>query len=224
MNDDMEVKGVLGSLEQRNLDPKIREGLEKLVKEILAVNSEFGERLFSIKKDDLLTPKGQQVKIQELGETTFESLEPYKDVYRAHLESTEKMLFQDPHSEELQPLEVMMKQMRAMELRTMYNVGEMDELELESHADQPGFLEAISTSPKPLLPESRLKHLIRKQAEKDNPQVAEKLDQYDFASGTVKGLIGKIESDVKGSGWKDLEDPLNVKIKPFVDEVKEMAK
>ena len=220
---DLELKGIIGSIEVRKLDDKIKEGLQKTVKELMQVNTEFQNDLATISIDENLTDKGKAAKKQHLGDVTFESLEPYRNAYQDHLEGVGKQLFSDPNDEPKQPVELMMKQMMQMEIRTMYNVGQMDELEMEAHLDDPGFVEAIATSPKPLLAPDRLQKLIRKKAEKDKPQVAEQLAQYDYSAATVKGLVSKIESEVRASGWQDTEDLLNPKPIPFRDVVAELA-
>ena len=222
--DDLELKGILGSIDVRKLDDKIKEGLENLVKELIDVNGGFQNDLATISIDENLTDKGKAAKKQHLGDVTFESLEPYRNAYQDHLKEAEMQLFNDPNAEPKQPIELMTDQMRQMELRTMYKVSSMDELEMEAHIDDPGFVEAIATSPKPLLAPDRLQKLIRKKAVKDQPQIAELLAQYVYSAATVKGLVSKIESDVRASGWKDAEDLLNPKPIPFRDEVAELAK
>ena len=223
MKNDIELQAMIGSLDRVNLDPKIREGLDKLVTELLAINKEFKDDLLEIKTNDLLTEKGKAAKTQENGDAILELLEPFRDAYDEHIESTQKKLFQDPNGEEKQPIELMMDQMRSMELRQMHNVSAMDQLQIESKLDEPGFMEAVLTSPKPLLPKKRIRELVRKKAEKENPKVAELLNNYDFSQGTVRSLVSKIESDIKSSGWKDMENPLNQQPEPAVDPVKEMA-
>ena len=140
-----------------------------------------------------------------------------------HIDQTEKQLFSNPDETEKSISEQLLNQFRNMELRTQYGMAAMDELEMEAHIDDPGFVEAIASSPKPLLAPDRLQKLIRKKAEKDQPQVAEKLAQFDYSAATVKGLVSKIESDVRASGWQDAEDLLNPKPIPFRDVVAELA-
>ena len=57
--DDLELKGILGSIEVRKLDDKIREGLEKLVAELAEVNGGFQNDLAEISIDENLSDKGK---------------------------------------------------------------------------------------------------------------------------------------------------------------------
>ena len=223
MKNDLELQAMIGSLDRVNLDPKIREGLDKLVTELLAINKEFKDDLVEIKMDENFTAKGKAAKTQDVGDGILELLEPFRDAYEDHLKEAEKQLFNDPNGEEKSGTEILLEYMRNMELRQQHRLYTLDPLQIESKLDQPKFVEAVLTSPKPLLPEPRLKELFRKKAAKERPEIAATLDAYDFCQGTVRSLVSKIESDVKASGWKDMENPLNQTPEPAVDPVKEMA-
>jgi hypothetical protein len=222
MKNDLEMQGMIGSLDRMTLAPKIREGLERLVRELQAVNDAFQVDLLAIQKNDLLTDKGKRTKKQSLGEKTLLMLDDYREAYREHLQQTEKKLFQNP-GEVKSETEIILDQLRNAELRQMHGLATLDPLQIESKINDPGFLEAVLTSPKPLLPENRIRELVKKKAAKEKPEIAATLDAYGFARGIVKSLVSKIEADVKVSGWKDMGNALDKQFKPPVDEIADLA-
>jgi hypothetical protein len=176
--------------------------LENLARELAAINDHFQKELYTIKTDERYTPKGRDLLTQQLGDTVLEKLKPYAGAYNEHIAGVKKTLFNPPNTQKSE-MAIMLEYLKNQEIRSMHNMAGMDLLELEAQIDDPDFLEAVVTSPKPLLPADRLNELLIKKAETENPDAAELLDQYGYASGTVKSLVNTIKGDIKASGWKE---------------------
>lgn len=207
MKNDLEIQGLIGSLETKNLQPKIREGLQTLVRELQAINDGFQKELYSLKTDKRYTAMGRDHLTQQLGDGVLEKLTPYSDAYKDHIAGVKNSLF-GPRNKAKSDTEILIDYLKNQELRQMHGMASMDPLELEANLDDPVFLEAVVTSPKPLLPADKLNELVIKKAEKANPEAAELLDQYTFADATVKSLLSTIKADVKASGWKETGNDL----------------
>jgi hypothetical protein len=223
MRNDMEIQAMIGNLKNQKMSSKIRAGVEEMIRNLQVHNDEFQVERLAIEKNDLLTKKGKAVEIQDLGDATLSYVKPYRGIYEELIAESERELFNNPNAEEKSSTAIIVEELRQNEIRRMYKVETLDPLQIESHISNPGFLEAVLSSPKPLLPDNRIKELLREKAAKDQPVVADYLKQYDLAQGLVDALIRAIESDVGASGWKDPEDPLNQKLEPAVDQIKEMA-
>jgi hypothetical protein len=206
MRNDLEIQAVIGNLESKDLEPKIKEGLQNLGRELMAINDHFQRELYKIKMDGRYTAMGRDVLTQQLGDGVLEKILPYKNAYGDLIRNAQNSLL-GPKKERSQG-EILLDYLKNQELRSMYNVSSMDALEIEAQIDDPAFLEAIVTSPMPLLPPDRLNELIQKRAEMKNPEVAKLLDEYGFCAGTIRSLANTIKADVKASGWKDAEQEL----------------
>ena len=220
---DLEMQGIIGSLDQVNLEPEIRKGLETLCRELQAVNDQFTREAMGIDNDKRYTREGKRDKKQKLGSEIVGKLQPYPTAYDELLSQAEKKLLNPDRQVKKSDTEILIDYMKNAELRRMYGVEKMDDLQIEAQSDNPLFVEAILTSPKPLLPKTRLDKMIKQRAKVADPQVGVEIDQLNFASKTIKGLTASIIANVKQSGWKDDADPLNAKPGSFVDPVKEAA-
>jgi hypothetical protein len=201
MKHDLEFQATIGALDRISLQPKIREGLETLVRELMAINDQFQKELYTIKMDDRYSGMGRDLLTQQLGDNVLDKLQSYAEAYKPHMEGVKKSLFEtrnNPKSD----TEILINYLKNQEIRSMHGMATMDPLEIEAKIDDPLFLEAVVTSPKPLLPADRLNELVAKKAEKANPESAQLLDQYSFADTTVKSLLSTIKADIKASGWK----------------------
>ena len=206
MKNDLEIQATIGALDRINLQPKIREGLETLVRELMAINDQFQKELYTIKMDKRYTGIGRDLLTQQLGDSVHEKLQSYASAYKPHVEGVKNSLFASRNEEKSQT-EILIDYLRNQEIRSMHGMANMDALEIEAKIDDPLFLEAVVTSPKPLLPADRLNDLVQKKAEKANPEAAQLLDQYSFADTTVKSLLSTIKADIKSSGWREAGTP-----------------
>ena len=207
MKNDLEFQGLLGSLAKANLKPKIKQGLEHLARELQAINDHFQKELYRVKTDDRYSAMGRDLLTQELGSSVLEKVAPYEGAYRDLIAEQEKRLFQKNGGTK-SSTEILLAHMRHQELRMMHGMANMDPLEMEAHFDDDGFLEALITSPKPLLPKKRLGELVRKKAENENPAIADELDHLGFADSTIKSLVNTIRADVRASGWQEDNAPI----------------
>ena len=207
MKNDLEFQAMIGSLAKANLKPKIKEGLENLARELAAINDQFQVELYRVKTDDRYSAMGRDLLTQELGSSVLEKVAPYEGAYRNLIEEQEKKLFQQDQRAK-SSTEILIERMDMQELRQMHGMANMDPLEMEARIDDPGFLEALLTSPKPLLPKKRLGELVRKKAENENPAIADELDHLGFADSTIKSLVNTIRADVRASGWKESDAPI----------------
>lgn len=165
MRHDLEIQSVIGHLETVNLQPKIKEGLEGIVRELMALNDIFQVDLLKIESDEMLTELGKTAKKQELGDGILEKLQPYGDAYKSHIAGVKNSMFGPKHTAKTDT-EILIDYLKNQELRSMHGMAEMDPLQLEANLDDPAFLQAVVTSPKPLLPADKLNELVQKQAEK----------------------------------------------------------
>ena len=202
MKNDLEFQAMVGSLARANLKPKIKQGLEHLARELAAINDHFQKELYRVKTDDRYSAMGRDLLTQELGSSVLEKVAPYEGAYKALIEAQERKLFQQGHGAK-SSTEILIGHLKNSELRQMHNMANMDPLEMEARLDDPGFLEALITSPKPLLPKKRLGELVRKKAENENPAIADELDHLGFADSTIKSLVNTIRADVRASGWQE---------------------
>ena len=207
MKNDLEFQAMVGSLARANLKPKIKQGLEHLARELAAINDHFQKELYRVKTDDRYSAMGRDLLTQELGSSVLEKVAPYEGAYRNLIEEQEKKLFQQDQRAK-SSTEILIERMDMQELRQMHGMANMDPLEMEARIDDPGFLEALLTSPKPLLPKKRLGELVRKKAENENPAIADELDHLGFADSTIKSLVNTIRADVRASGWKESDAPI----------------
>ena len=219
MKNDLEIQAIIGGLDRLDLDPKIREGLETLVRELQALNDSFQKELYTIKMDKRYTGMGRDVLTQQLGDGVMEKIQPYGEAYKPHLEGVKKSLFTLRNKEKSQT-EILVDYLKNQEIRSMHSMASMDAVELEAKLDDPVFMQAVITSPIPLLPADRLNELVVEKAEKSNPKAAALLDQYHYADSTVKSLLNTIRADVKSSGWKPV---IAQPAKPPVDAIAALA-
>ena len=202
MKNDLEMQGLIGSLSEAKLKPKIKEGLENLARELQAINDGFQVSLYKIKTDPRYSKMGRDVLTQQLGDGIMEKILPYEGAYDALVEEQERKLFQKNGGAK-SSTEILLNYLKNSELRQMHGMAKMDELTMEAHLNDNGFLEALITSPKPLLPKKRLGELVRKRAESESPEIAEELDHLGFADATIKSLVNSIKGDIRASGWQE---------------------
>jgi hypothetical protein len=199
---DLELQAVIGSLKQVNLKPKIREGIQTLVRELQALNDKYTQELLQINTDSRYTKEGKKLLKQEAGANLMAELEVYTDPYQEHIEQAERKLLSGDQQTEKSDMARVVDYLKQSELRRMYGIEKMDELQIEAKSSDPQFLDAVLTSPKPLLPQEKLDKLIRQKASTASPEIGVELKQLNFCNKTVNGLVKSITATVKSNGWK----------------------
>ena len=220
---DLEMQAVIGNLSRANLKPKLKEGLERLVRELQAINDKYTRELMGIDHDKRYTPEGKKLLKQELGAGIIDDLAKYANPYGEHIKQAEGKLLNGDHQVKRTDTEVLMDYMQNAELRRMYGVEKMDALQIEANIDDPLFVSAVLTSPKPLLPQAQLDRLIQQKAKEASPELSVDLEQLTFADKTVRGIVKTLEATVKSQGYQDPNNPLTTKLKAVADPVKEAA-
>ena len=224
MKHDLELQSLIGSLQQINLKPEIREGLETLVGEIQALNDSYQEEILRIDIDPRLTDVGKREQKQEESENLMFELERFEDPYAEHLQQAERELLDGGDKQTKKTgTEVLLDYLRQSELRRMYGVEKMDVLEIETSANDPLFIDAILSSPKKLLPQEKLDRLMMKKAQRENPQLGIEIEQLNYANNAVEGIVKTLKANVENNGWRDPENPLNAELQKPDDEVKNLA-
>jgi len=204
---DLELQAVIGNLAQVNLKPEIREGIQTLVRELQAHNDKYTQELLQINSDSRYTKEGKKLLKQEAGANLMAELEVYTDPYQEHIEQAERKLLSGDRQTEKSDMARVVDYLKQSELRRMYDIEKMDELQIEAKSSDPQFLEAVLTSPKPLLPQEKLDKLIRQKASTASPEIGVELNQLNFCNKTVNGLVKSITASIKGNGWKE-PDPV----------------
>ena len=224
MKNNLEQDAIFANFETISMKPAIREGLEKLIHGLTGIRTDFQKGLAGIEADRRFTKHGKQDRRQKLGAETMELLKPFHNAYQEHLAQTKRKLLDGGNgTEKKSDFGKVIDYLRQSELRRMYGVESMDELQIEAKMTDPQFLEAILSSPKPLLSQGKLDELVMKKVENDRPEIGIELEQLTFASNTVQTLVKSLQNDVQASGWKDPAHPLNEEGEPVVDEVRELA-
>ena len=224
MKNDLELQSMIGSLQQINLKSEIREGLETLIRDLQALNDEYQKEILRIDTDERLTSIGRKERKQEISTELMDELKTYHGVYDEHISQAETALLNGGDKQtKKSSTERLLDYMRQSEIRRMYGVEKMDPLEVEAHADDPLFIEAILTSPKKLLPQEHIDKLVMRKAEKEQPELAVEMEQLNYANNAVKGIRKTLQANVESNGWRDPENPLNQELKPAHDPVKEAA-
>jgi len=205
---DLELQAVIGNLAQVNLKPEIREGIQTLVRELQAHNDKYTQELLQINSDSRYTKEGKKLLKQEAGANLMAELEVYTDPYQEHIEQAERKLLSGTDNQVKQSdMARVVDYLKQSELRRMYGIEKMDELQIEAQSGDPQFLDAVLTSPKPLLPQEKLDKLIRQKASTASPEIGVELNQLNFCNKTVNGLVKSITASIKGNGWKE-PDPV----------------
>jgi hypothetical protein len=205
MKPDLEFQGVLASVSKINLPDNLKQGLQRLLTELGSLGENFQGELEKISKDPRYTMEGKKLLKQELGSSLMEKLAMYENPYREHLGRAEKKLFGgNPVAKT--DLERILDHLKNAELRQLYDVGNMDEIQIQDKATDPDFVQAILSSPKSLISEDLKNKLLRQKAKAASPEISQELDQLNFANKTVMGFIKTLESHVKASGWKDKDE------------------
>jgi hypothetical protein len=219
----IEFDAIVESIQRVNLKPAIREGLDKLLSDLQGIRGDYKKDLDAVKSDQRLSKIGKAQKHQEIFSEYKEHLENFADPYRKNLDFVKRRLLNGNGQEKKSDLAKVVDYLRQSEIRRMCGVESMDELEIEAQSHDPMFLEAVLSSPKPLLPPEKIDRLVMKKAENDNPELGVEFEQLTFAAKTVGSFIKAFNGDIEASGWKDPEDPLNAEPVASEDALKDLA-
>jgi len=205
MKPDLEFQGVLASIHKVNLPGSLKQGLEKLLKELASHGENYQGELEKISKDPRYTGEGKAELKQKLGSDLIEKLAMYENPYQEHLGQAERKLFGgNPVAKT--DLERILDHLKNAELRQLYDVGNMDEVQIQDKAGDPDFIQAILSSPKSLISEDLKNKLLRQKAKAASPEISRELDQLNFCDKTINGFIKTLESHVRASGWKSKDE------------------
>jgi hypothetical protein len=223
MKTNLELQSLIGSLERINLKTEIRAGLENLVEELIDFADEYRQDILEIDTDPRLTKVGKKEKMQEVGDELMAQLEAYDTPYSEHIAQAERKLLNGDQQKQKSSTERLLDYMRQSEIRRMYGVEKMDVLEVEAHANDPVFVEAVLTSPKRFLPQEQIDKLVMQKAQKEQPELGIELEQLGFANNAIDGIVKTLKANVENNGWRDPENPLNKELQKPDDEVKNLA-
>jgi hypothetical protein len=185
---------------------------------------EYQNNILTIDTDKRLTDIGKKEKKQEISTELMEELEAYSGVYDEHLaQAGTKLLNGGDMQTKKSGTERLLDYMRQSEIRRMFGIEKMDVLEVEAHANDPVFVEAVLTSPKRFLPQEQIDKLVMQKAQKEQPELGIELEQLGFANNAVEGIVKTLKANVENNGWKDPENPLNQELKAVDDPVAEAA-
>ena len=207
---DIEFEATVMGMGQLHLPDDIETGLVKTLREIHAFSQGFGSELKKINTDPKLTRVGKNDQIQKIGNQIIEKLEPYGKAYNEHCTQAEKVLIQGSNGNEpLTDLAKVLSFLKESEIRRQYAVEKMDFLELQSHANEPDFLESALKSPKLSVTDEQRTQLVRQKAKTTNPEGFKKLEQLVYCQKQVQGMIKSVAGELGEAGWRDPAHPLS---------------
>ena len=200
---DLEISGIIDSLEKVNLPADLREGLLLVCQELQTIADGYLLAAEKIHNDPRFTKIGKRERLQTLGGEVWMKLPEYKDPFSKNIEQAKRKIDTADGEKKKSDSEILRSYLEGMELRSAMKLYAKDATELEAELSNPLVLDAILGSPLPLLPKERLEELKAQRLEAVNPEAAQQLDEFRYANETVQSILRSIQGSLKADGYQN---------------------